>query len=330
MTLVLNEADVRQSCDIPGLVDALERGLALQTEAEVVLPPRMNLHNADTFMRLMPAIFPRAGLMGYKVFHGSMERGVRYLICLMSTESGEILALLDASYLTAARTGAASGVATRWMMPERPEVVGVLGSGLEAETNLRAVCAVAAPRQIRVFSRSQERRSAFAARMTAELGVEVTPADTPEATVKGTQIVIVATNTGHHGPPALEGRWLEPGQHVVSIGSTNPALREIDPQTFTIADRLVFDAPVEQIMEESGDLLAYRAESGADLPRIPVQLTDLAAGRRSVRESAEEITVYKSVGTGVQDLLAAAYVYERATQSGIGQDIGEAITKKLF
>jgi alanine dehydrogenase len=329
VTLLLRDTDVRAVCDIGSLAAFLDQ--ALRKEAKgvgVELPERLNLAHGSVFLRVMPALLPEAGLLGLKFFHGSMRDGVRYVVALCSLDTGEVLGLIDAAYLTAARTGATSGVATQWLSREDSSTAGVIGSGMEAETNLRAVCSVRPVAHATVYSRSSQRREAFAARMTESLGIPVTAAADPESAVAGTDLVVVATNTGPDPVVAYRGAWLEPGQHVVSIGSTTAALREIDTDTILRADTVVFDVSLNQLRNESGDVIAVLAaepqwRAGVSLDRV---ITGEVLGRRR----PEDITVFKSVGTAAQDLLAASYVLREARRLGVGTEIADITSPKLF
>jgi alanine dehydrogenase len=277
----------------------------------------------------MPAYLGRSGLMGYKSFHGSLKEGVRYLIVLIDNASGEILALVDAAYLTALRTGATSGVATRYLSSDGAVDVGVIGSGLEAETNLAGVAAVRPVRRARVFSRSPERRKAFAERSSRTLDAEVVPVTTPQQAVAGADVVIVATNTGMNGPVAYEGAWMEPGQYVVSIGATSPFLHELDAESFTRPTHVVFDAAPSQVFEESGDLLALSDEERRRL-RGAMLLPAVVAGERAPLRSPNDITLFKSVGTAAQDLAAAKAIFDVAVERGMGRNVGVIAAAKQF
>lgn len=329
MTLLLDDEDVRAACVLPDLVSSLADGLRKGGEASgALLPERMNLSLGATFLRVMPAMLPEAGVYGLKFFQGSMANGVRYLILIGSLASGELLAVLDAAYLTAARTGATSAVATAALARADAASVGVIGSGLEARTNLLSIAAVRPLADVRVYSRSPQRRAAFAGEMTQQLGIPVAACESPAEAVAGGDIVLVATNTGTNGPVAFRGALIEEGQHVVSIGSTSPTLREIDPATFTRADLVVLDAAPEQVSRESGDVIELTRER-PDWDE-PVSLGDLLAGRATGRRSAREVTLFKSVGTAEQDLIAALHVYETARRRGIGRDVPELAQPKLF
>ena len=254
MTLLLTNSDVEQATDIKTQIDRIEQGLREEARGAVELPPRLNLATTSGFFRVMPTVMRDSGLMGYKVFHGSVQHGVRYLIAVYDEKDGRLLSLMDAAYLTATRTGATTGVATKYMAPPKARTVGVIGSGLEATTNLQAACAVRPIEAGKVFSPTQANRERFATRMSELLGINLSAVTTPEEAVSGVDIVVVATNTTGVGDLiAYRGRWMETGSHVNSIGSTGLQLREIDAETFQRAERIVVDSRV-QMEGESGDL----------------------------------------------------------------------------
>ena len=231
--LLLNAREVERLADMPRLVAAVEAGVREQAAGQVVLPPRLNLPNGRGFFRIMPTVMNGSGIMGFKAFHGSVQDGVRYFIAIYEQASGVLLAMMDAHYLTAARTGATTGVATRFMAGRSARRVAVIGSGLEARTNLLGVCAVRDVERVTVFSPNRERRVAFAERMSQELKIEVRACDTPESCVEGADIVVVATNTTGKGDGiAFRGAWARAGMHINAIGSTMPKLREIDRGEF--------------------------------------------------------------------------------------------------
>lgn len=329
MTLALSDADIRAAASMDRIIEAVEQAVREEHAGLVIMPPRANLMRDGTFLRMMPAYLAGSGLFGYKAFHGSMQKGVRYLVVICRESDGEILAMLDAALLTGLRTGATSGLATKYMAPEAPAVVGLIGSGLEATTNLTAVAAVRPIAEVRVYSRNPERRADFARRTAEQMGFEVTPVDSPRAAIDGASIVIAATNTGHNGPVALEGAWLEPGQHVVSIGATSPFLREIDPATFERADVIVLDASAEQLCEECGDMMVLEGPLREHVIATATTLPELVAGGL-IKRDAGTISLFKSVGTAAQDLAAAKAIYDVAIERGLGRDLGELAAPKVF
>jgi len=326
MPLILGPDEVRRATDMRQMIDVIETGIREQAAGRVVMPARQNLPTSNGFFRVMPCVMRDGGRMGIKIFNGSVEHGVRYIILIYDERSGELLCLMDAAWLTGARTGATTGVATRHQARADARSVGVIGSGLEARTNLAAVCAVCAIERARVFSPNPERRQAFAAEMAATLGIAIEVAATPEAAVRDADIVVVATNTTGKGDLiAYRGAA---GQHINSIGATGGQLREIDPACFARADRIQVDS-LEQVRGESGDAFAA-LEAGAWDEGKMVEMPEVIAGVGSVRESAAQITLFKSVGTAVQDVMAGFAVYEQARRLGIGQEVPEFLEHKLF
>jgi alanine dehydrogenase len=329
VTLLLSDQDVRAACNVGAMVGTLEESLCKEASgAGSLLPARVNISHDGNFLRVMPALLPEVGLLGLKFFHGSMIDGVRYLVAVCSLETGAVTALLDGAYLTAARTGATSGVATGALSRPDSATVGLIGSGLEAETNLQAVCAVRPIVEVKVYSRSAIRRETFAQRMSDVLGIPVTPTSSPQVAVAGSDIVVVATNTGPDAVVAYQGAWLEAGQHVVSIGSTTAALREVDVDTFIGSSRVVFDAEFDQVSQESGDVMAL-------LDNRPgwdsyVYLHQVISGAVPGRSRAEDITLFKSIGTAAQDMIAAMNVVARARELGLGRDVGDIASPKQF
>jgi alanine dehydrogenase len=325
MALILDNEAVTASTDMRTVIDALEDGLRAEAAGGVDTVPRINLAAGGEFFRVMPVVIEPLDLMGFKVFNGSIAQGVRYMIGLYRASSGELLSLMDASYLTAARTGATTGLATRLMTAEDSSaVVGVIGSGLEARTNLEAIAAVRDVREVKVFSPNPDRRTRFAREMSERLQVEVVPVDSGEEAADA-PAVLVATNTGMNtGRVALQAAWPPAGAHVSAIGSTMPALREVDEALFGRADVVVLDT--EHARGESGDLIAA-VEGGHwadDKMRV---LHEYAAG--GAQPADGELSVFKSVGTGVQDIIAAAATYETARQRGLGREV-DFLDLKLF
>ncbi|GAA4689764.1 ornithine cyclodeaminase family protein [Phytohabitans rumicis] len=316
MTLLLDDRSVSSVLDPASLVEAIERAIRLDATVPADVPARLNLAGAGRFLRLMPAVVPQSGVMGLKTFFGGGGVGVRYLIVLASVETGEVLAAMDACYLTAARTAATSAVAAR-ALGVKATRLGVLGSGLEAETHLRTFAAVGDLDEVKVFSPNPASRARLAARLRDELGLPVVPAATAADACADVDHVITATNTGYGGPIACESGWLRPGLHISAIGSTHRDLRELDTDVFRRAGNLVFDADPEQIADESGDIREY-VDEGGGLGGV-VRLSDLLQGKASLPEDPPgDLSVFKSVGTALQDMVAADLAYRRAIEAGLG------------
>jgi len=315
--------DIVEVVSMADAIDAIEQASKEQASGDVIVGERQNLRFPGGWIRLMPAAMAASRVFGYKQFHlatiegaASPEAHVRYTINLFDMDSGEPLCAMDANHLTALRTGAAAGVATaRLASPEAHELA-LIGSGAEARTQAEAVAAVRSISRARVYGRDRDRRRRFASEMAERLGFEIEPVDGPERAIAGADIVVAATLTD--GVPALLGRWLEVGQHVTSIGSTMPTQREIDAEVWRRATCIVVDT--RGLLTESGDGIAA-VEAGAIDESGIVELTELVAGQATGRLSPDDITLYKSVGTGMQDLAVAYLAYRRARELGAGREV---------
>jgi ornithine cyclodeaminase/alanine dehydrogenase len=322
MTLVLSDAEVREACEMPALVAAIERALEIEARGGVQLVPRINFGLANGFFRLMPAVIEELDVMGFKAFDANFPEA-RYLVAVFRPSTGELDCLLDAAYLTAARTGATTGVATRAMTaPDGCLELGVVGSGLEAETNLAGVLAVREVAHVKVFSPNPERRERFARLVDERFGITAVAVGSA-AEALDARCVVAATNTGRNGPIAVEGARLRADAHLNTIGATAPWLREVDADTFARAESIVLDTP--HAGAECGDIIAAEEAAVWDESRV----TSLAAVVAGGFERNGGLTVFKSVGTAVQDLAAAAAVAEAARERGLGREL-ELLGPKVF
>lgn len=319
MPLLLSDRDVRSVATMRGVIDALAEAFADEATGEVVVGRRANLMLPNGWIRLAAAALPKLGVLGYKEFHLTAGHGVRYSIQLYDYETGRLLALIDGNHITALRTGATGGVALSHLAPEDVGTVGVIGSSSEAKAQLEAFAAVRTARRGLVFSPNPERRQRFCDEMEEVAGFELEPTESPEEVARQADVLLVATYTRQAGP-ALRGSWLHSGMHVNSIGSTLPVQREIDEQTWAFADMIVLDTPA--LLEESGDAIAARAAGTIDDRKV-VALYDVVAGRVAGRTDGSESTLYKSVGTPLQDIVTGAYVYEEARHNGVGRQVDD-------
>jgi alanine dehydrogenase len=324
MTLLLTDEDVRQVAEMPAIIDAVHDALAVEARGGVQTVPRINFGLTGGFLRFMPAVIEELDLMGFKVFDAKFPTA-RYLIAVFRPSTGELDALVDAAYLTAVRTGATTAVATRLMTaPDGCREVGVIGSGLEARTNLEAILAVRHVDRVLIYSRTPERRTEFAEDIRTRFDIDAIAVDRPEAAA-ARPCVLAATNTGFNGPVALEGAWLAPDAHLNTIGATAPNLREVDPDTFARAATVVIDT--EHASAECGDIMAAEHAGAWPADRVVTLPEAIAADGGWKRPSG--VSVFKSVGTAVQDLAAARAVATAATARGIGREV-DLLTPKTF
>jgi ornithine cyclodeaminase/alanine dehydrogenase-like protein (mu-crystallin family) len=314
MALLLSEADVRKLLAMPAAIEAVEEGFRRLADGTAVLHMRQHLNLPEkSYLHYMAAADRIGGYMGMKIYT-VVGGALRFVVLLYSIKTGELLAILEADALGRIRTGAASGVATKHMARADAASVGIIGTGGQARTQLEAVCCVREIKRIRAFSRDPDRRSAFAREMMHELGVAVEAVDSAEAAVRDMDIVIAATSSSR---PVLLGAWLGPGAHVNAIGANFPQKRELDDEAVTRAGIIVADSR-QQSMEEAGDLIRVLGDNAGKWSVVR-ELSEVVAGGTPGRTSPRQITLFKSNGIAMEDVMAAARVYEAARERNFGQ-----------
>jgi len=223
---------------------------------------------------------------------------------------------MEADALGQIRTGAATGVATKYLANADARIAGIIGTGYQARTQLEAVAAVRRLDRVRAFGRDPERRAQFCREMSARIGIEVEPVESGEKAVRGADIVVAATSAMKI---VLEGLWLSPGVHVNAIGANWAQKRELDDAAVMCADVIVADS-IEQAKMEAGDLILSFANDAARWEAVS-ELGGIVAGRTPGRTGANQITLFKSNGIATWDLAVAVRVYELAAARGVGQSI---------
>lgn len=316
MALLLSEADVRLVLTMPMAMEAVETCFRRLAEGKAETQPRRRLHFAEkSFLHYMAASDSAAGYLGMKLYTTS-PHGARFLIPLYRTETGELVALIEGDYLGRMRTGAASGVATKFLAREDARVLGMIGTGLQARTQLEAVALARKFETIRVFGRDKARRENFAKEMSEKLGVSVTPVDSAKAAVSGADVLITMTNSIK---PMVDGKWLVPGMHINAAGSNFAQKAEIDAKGVLWCDVIAVDS-IEQAKMEAGDLI--QAFEGDESKWEGVrEMSTIIAGKAPGRTSSEEITLFKSIGIAEEDVATAARVFELAREKGIGREV---------
>ncbi len=317
MALYLTEADVNEVLTMDIALESVEQAFALLADGGATNPPRSRIRLPDGgLFNFMCAAAPGASVIGLKAYAVVPGNAVKFYVQLISAESGELLALMEASDLGQVRTGAASGVATKHMAKPDAASVGVIGSGYQARTQLEAVCRVRPITNAKVYSRRPERRERFAERMSAQLGIDITPVQSGEECVAHADVVITMTSASR---PVLNGEWLAPGTHINAAGANHWMRRELDGEAIRRSDIIAAD-DIEQAKLECGDLI-YPAEVGAIRWEQVRSLADIVAGNAPRRTSAEQITLFESQGLAVQDITTGIRLYELALERGIGKQI---------
>ena len=315
MAIFLSENDIRQWLTMPLVIEAVEdahRELSLGKAVDV---PRQRTRLPQTALHILQGALPGKDAIGYKAYT-SNRSGVRFLVHVFSASTGVLRVVVEADLLGMMRTGAASGVATRWLSRPDAEVLGVFGAGWQAEGHIEAILAVRPLRRVKVYARNAERLAAFCIKMSERLKIEVVPAASPEDTVRGSDIVSTITTAS---VPLFEAGWLSPGTHINAAGSNSLIRREVGEDVLKICRSIVVDS-IDTALKEAGDLLPL-LEKGRLSERQMVELGDVIIGRHPGRQTPEEITLFESQGLAIQDIAVAVRLEALAREQNIGMEL---------
>ncbi len=313
MAIFLREADVEKLAGMPMALDAVEIAFRLQGEGKAENAPRRRCRLDKGYLHVMSASLPSLGVAGLKAYT-TVEGEARFHVYLYRASDGILLAVMEADRLGQLRTGAATGVATKFMARQDASRVGIFGAGWQARAQLEGVCAVRTVESISAWSRTREKLEAFCAEMSGKLGITVQPAASPEATAKDKDIVITATTATE---PVVMGEWLADGTHVNAIGANFLARQELDIKAIQRCACVIVDS-AEQASLESGDL-ARAADAGAFYWEDARELGAVVTGDYPGREDEGEITLFKSHGIALEDVAFAAKIYEAAVKAQVGE-----------
>lgn len=316
MTLHISEAEVREILKMPAAIEAVEEISRKQATGEVVVHPRRRFElPGGGFFHYMAAADYSAGFVAMKQY--TYVRGaLRFLVPLYEMATGALVALIEADYMGQLRTGAASGVATKYLARRNAHIAGIVGCGGQAKTQLEAVAAVRKLSAARAYGRNVAKREAFAHEMTQRIGVPVTAVDSATEAVRDADIVVTATTTS---TPVVSAADLAPAVHINAIGANHAHKSELDAEAVASADVIVVDS-VEQSRQEAGDLII--AFHGDEICWTGVKkLSDVVAGKVSGRTSDSEVTLFKSNGIASWDLAVAMKVYAMAKEKGLGREL---------
>lgn len=319
--LIVNHSEVGQLLPMDECMDVMAATFETLGRGEAINPLRhvMWLPERAGVLGMMPAYLGDVRAMGVKVISVfASNQGTEYEshqgpVLLFETQHGRLLAIIDAGAITAIRTAAVSGVATRLLAREDAGDLAILGSGVQAHSHLAAMLLARTIRRVRVWSRTPENARAFARRESEQHGIEVEPVASAREAVAGADII--CTTTAAH-EPVLLGEWLAQGAHINAVGSSVPFARELDTPA-VVKSRLFVDRR-EATLNEAGDFLIPRQEGAITDSHIQGELGEVLLGQVAGRQSAEEITLFKSLGLAVEDLASAHHVYQTAVEQGLG------------
>ncbi len=324
MIRILSREDVRRALPMRQAIEAIKGAFAqLSTgQADVPLRVALNVPRHDGVTLFMPAYLSADDQMAVKivsVFNDNPARGlplIHALVVVVDATTGVPVAVIDGTYLTALRTGAASGAATDLLAREDARIVAIFGAGVQGRTQLEAVCAVRPIEAAWVYDVAPERAAAYAAEMSQRLSLPVKVAASPSEAVRQAGVICTATTSSS---PVFEDADVRPGTHINAMGAYTPQMQEIPAETILRA-KVVIDHR-KASLAEAGDLLIPLQQGLMTEDHIYAELGEIAAGRKPGRTSSEEITLFKSVGVAVQDVAAAGAVLDAARRLGLGTEM---------
>jgi ornithine cyclodeaminase/alanine dehydrogenase len=279
---------------------------------------RIDLAHPKGWLRCLPGFIASEDLLGFKVLHRTNGVGMRYTIYLHEMGTGELTGIVDGLAITNLRTGAVSAVAAEFLAPREVEVAAIVGTGPIARGQLRALELVRPAAEVRVFARTPENRRAFVDEMSQFISGRLVESPTLEAALEDAQMVTLATKSSS---PVLLSEHVRPGIHVNSVGPASRDRVEVDPQIFDLFDRVVCDS-AELVLDEAGDAYLAVSTHGFEPDRAE-DLVDVVSGMTPGRTKREETTLFKSVGTGVQDLVVAARILRLAVAADVGEVVDD-------
>ncbi len=321
--LIVNQREVSELLPMEECINVMAEALTALTRGDAVMPLRgiAGMPEQAGLLAWMPSLLPASDVMGIKVISVFPNEGTELeshqgAVLLFEARRGQLLAVVDASEVTAIRTAAVSGLATRLLARKNGDDLAILGSGTQARTHLEAMMAVRDIRRVRVWSRDPEHARNFAQSQSLRRGISVEVSATAREAVEGASIICTTTSTI---TPVLEGRWLSPGTHVNAVGFAGPTGRELDAET--VARARLFADRRESIQTESGDFLIAKSEGAVGDEHVKGELGELLLGKVEGRTSDEDITLFESLGLAIEDLAAVNHIYKRARESGKGTTV---------
>jgi ornithine cyclodeaminase len=315
VAIYLDEDDVRRLLTMPLALEAVEDAHRAHAQGRAVDVPRQRTRLPGATLHILQGALPEQGILGYKAYTAS-RAGTRFRVHLFDARDGSPLAVIAADYLGTVRTGAAGGIAAKWLAREDASVLGVIGAGWQARSQIEAACAVRPIRLVKVFARNPEKLETFCAEMAARLSCEVRPARGAAEAAAGSDIVTTITTSA---TPVLHGEWLAPGVHVNAAGSNALNRRELDEAAIRKADLVCVDSRAVAL-RECGDLLPV-LEKGRMHEGQLVEIGEVVAGMRQGRTGSAQITLFESHGMAIQDLAVARRLVAMAREQNLGRSL---------
>ncbi len=325
MTLYLTQEEVKSVLDMGSTIEAVENGFRQMGEGNIEMPPRVYLHfeKYNGVLIAMPAYMPALDAAGLKVVTVHPDNPKKHdlpaviaRIILNDPSRGEPLAIMDGTYITALRTGAAGAVGIKYLSREDSKVAGICGLGVQGRSQLLGLMEVREVEMVKAFDILPAARKRFVDEMSGEVPVDIKTVDSAAEAARGSDIVITCTPSPK---PFITGEMLSPGTHVSAIGADTGAKRELETSVLTKADKLVVDFKPQAFVV--GDFAVPLKEGAIKEGDVYAELGEIVIGKKPGRQRDEEITLFKATGLAIQDVGTAHKVYQLARQKGIGKEI---------
>lgn len=322
--LILTRRDVTSLLTMPRCIGLMEHALASLARGEVILPlrPVIRIPDSANVFAVMPAYSGALRASGAKLItvypgnHGGAVDSHQGLVALFDGENGSPLAIMDAASITAIRTAAVSGVATRLLARKHVRTVAILGAGVQGHTHVDAMLAVRPFERVVIWSRTADHAREFAAESGRRHEAHFEVAATAEAAVRNADVICTVTAARE---PVLLGEWLRPGVHVNAVGASVPTARELD--TAAVARSRLFVDRRESALNEAGDVLIPMKEGAFGTGHIVAEIGELLTGTAQGRRTDDDVTLFKSLGLAVEDLACAHYLHDRARGESVGTQV---------
>ncbi len=315
MALFLSEADVRQLLTMELALDAVESAHRAHALGRAIDIPRQRTRVPTASLHILQGALLDENVMGYKAYTAS-KAGARFLVHLFDATSGRLQAVLEADYLGMMRTGAAGGVAAKVLARSEAAAVGLIGAGWQAQSQLEALCKVRPIRQVKLYSRNEEKRRLASADFSKRFGIDVVAVESAEAAVRDSDLVVTITTAAS---PVLLGDWLSAGTHINAAGSNALIRRELDEKAVGRAQMVCVDSRATALAE-AGDLLPALEKGRLHAGQL-IELGEILCDTKPGRAGAESITLFESQGMAIQDLAVAQRLWRLATAQGIGAEL---------
>lgn len=327
--VVLKQEDMQKVFSMKNAIQADKDALSIYSQGESNIPLRVNIdiHEHEGQSLYMPGYAAQANALGVKivsVYPKNIEKGLTSVpatMVLVNSQTGEVCSLMDGTYLTRVRTGAVSGAATDILARKDSSIFALFGTGGQAETQLEAVLSVRNIKVVKVFDINLQRAEEFAERMSAKFGkqfdVKIMAAKSSAEAVEDADVITCVTTSKR---PVFDGKLVKKGCHINGVGSYTPDMHEIDEYVLTHADKVYLDTR-NGVLNESGDLIIPIQNGTFSTDQVTGELGEVICGKVSGRANDDEITVFKTTGSAVLDIVTAQRIYENAVQKGVGEII---------